>query len=442
MKISAISKLSAVYVSLAFLMSLFFLFVQVLYPACCDAEQYVVLGKLYAEKGIAANSSDAAVRTYFYPLVIGYLYKISVHLMFPLNIFVYFMQFALYIFAVNKYVSVINVKFPIYRIIQGALIFNLFVYPFFSLTLTDSIYTSLVILWIYAAIRMTTNVGQNMQEMAGLGVVCLPGFLASIIFVVRPAGLWVLVTMAVMYIWFIYKTDSWKERALNLLVITGCMALPLIPQIYINTLNYGRVTPFPVFDLGAAQLQWGIENIKYGTYLGGGNPQVFYLNPFYVSGQGFEWYLNNPIHAIGTLILKLVAAFDCDYIFPFFYNKSPWYGLYTGMISIFILLMGMWGVLVHAFRPEAIFVKVGPRYLPLVCFVTWSGISLLSAIELRFTLPMYGLLLPFAVERVSFLYYRQRQFGLSIKRPLLFLLGFYIILLCISYYSRMQISFK
>jgi hypothetical protein len=150
MKISSISKVSAAYASLAFLLSLLFLFVQVSYPACCDADQYVALGKLYAEKGIAANSSDAAVRTYFYPLVIGYLYKTSAYLMLPLNIVVFFIQFALYIFVVNKYVSVISIEFPIYRIVQGALLFNLFVYPFFSLTLTDSIYTSLVILWIYA----------------------------------------------------------------------------------------------------------------------------------------------------------------------------------------------------------------------------------------------------------------------------------------------------
>jgi hypothetical protein len=308
MKISSISKVSAAYASLAFLLSLLFLFVQVSYPACCDADQYVALGKLYAEKGIAANSSDAAVRTYFYPLVIGYLYKTSAYLMLPLNIVVFFIQFALYIFVVNKYVSVISIEFPIYRIVQGALLFNLFVYPFFSLTLTDSIYTSLVILWIYATIRMTNTVSQGMPQRWSLSVIGLPGLLSSVIFVVRPAGLWVVATMAVMYIWFLFKTNSWKDRILIFSVIAGCMAFPLTPQIYINILNYGRVTPFPTFDLGAAQLQWGIENIKYGTYLGGGNPQVFYHNPFYVSGQGLDWYFNNPIEAVSTLIVKQISV--------------------------------------------------------------------------------------------------------------------------------------
>jgi hypothetical protein len=85
--------------------------------------------------------------------------------------------------------------------------------------------------------------------------------------------------------------------------------------------------------------------------------------------------------------------------------------------------------------------KIGPRFLPLICFTTWSAVSLVSAMELRFTLPMYALLLPFTVERVSFLYYRQRQFGRSMMRPFSFLLIFYIIQIYISYYARKQILF-
>ncbi|MDY0212988.1 MAG: hypothetical protein RBR06_08280 [Desulfuromonadaceae bacterium] len=430
------SKELTAYTAIAFLLGAFFLFYQVQYPACCDADQYAALGKLYAEKGIIANNSDASVRTYLYPLVVGYLYRASMFLSLPLTILVFFGQLLVFIYSVNKYASIIQSELPILWIVKVALFFNIFAYPFFSLTLTDSVYNTLVILWIYSVIR-ASNVGEKAGSWNQyLTVFGLPGLLSSVIFVVRPAGIWVVVTMVIVYAWLLFLNKSWKNRTIAISIIVACMVLPVIPQIYINMVNYGRVTPFPVFDLGAAQLQWGIENIKYATYLGGGNPQMFYLNPFYVSGQGFDWYLQNPVRVAGTVVVKLVGAFDFDYLFPYIYEHKPWYRWFTGMTSIAIFLLGAWGGLVHAFCTGRSGLKVGPRYFPLICFLTWSGVTLASAIELRFTLPMYAFLLPFTVERVSFLH-RQWQSGVSVIRAWPIIAG-YILLIYIANFVRMQ----
>ena len=430
------SKITIGYSSLAFLLGVLFLFIQVKYPACCDANQYAELGKLYAEKSIIGVSSDAAVRTYFYPLIIGYFYRASVFLQLPLTIVVFLSQFALYIYAVNKLISVVNTESPILRVVHAALIFNLFAYPFFSLTLTDSIYNSLVILWLYAMIRISNTVGKTIPTEHFLTVIGLPGLLSSIIFVVRPAGLWVFATMLIMYVWIFFQTPSWKDRVVLLSVLAGCVALPLIPQVYINMVNYGRVTPFPTFDLGSAQIQWGIEYIKYGTYLGGGDPQMFYRNPFYESGQGLGWYFQNPFSAVGTMLIKLVGAFDYDYLFPYIYDKKPWYGWLSGMASIIIFFLGMWGVVVHAFRSDQTILRIGPKLFPLISFLTWSGVSLASAVELRFTLPMYALLLPLTVERMFFLYRQRQSSGVLIKTwPVL---AMFLLLICIAAYVRKQ----
>lgn len=429
------AKITMAYSAVAFLLGVLFLFFQVKYPACCDSDQYVALGKLYAEKGIVANSSDASVRTYFYPLLIGYFYRASVFLQLPLIIVVFLSQFALYMYAVNKLVSVINTESLVLRIVHAALIFNLFAYPFFSLTLTDSIYNSLVILWFFAMIRVSNTDSETTTTKRYLSVIGLPGLLSSIVFVVRPAGLWVFATTIIMSVWILFQTTSWKDRVVFLAVLSGCLALPLIPQIYINMVNYGRMTPFPTFDLGSAQLQWGIEYIKYGTYLGGGNPQMFYTNPLYGTGQGLEWYFQNPVSAVGTMFIKLVGAFDYDYIFPYIYDRKPWYSWLTGISSIMVFLLGMWGLLVHAFRTDESVFRIGPRFFPLISFLTWSGVSLVSAIELRFTLPMYTLLLPFTVERIFFLSRHRQSGGLLIKIGLSAIL---LLFICIASYVRRQ----
>lgn len=436
MNVFQCSKGVAAYAALAFLLGVLFLFYQTKYPGCCDADQYVVLGKLYAEKGIIASSGDAAVRTYFYPLFVGYLYRMSVFLQLPLIMLVFFCQLSLYVFAVRKYASVIQAKLSILQIVRAALIFNLFAYPFFSLTLTDSIYNTLVILWIFSIIRVCNFGSLTAAGNQCLTMVALPGLLASIIFVVRPAGLWVVAAMAIMYIWLLFRTRGWKERIVTLTIIVGCMALPVTPQVYINLVNYGKATPFPTYNLGAAQLQWGIENVKYGTYLGGDNHQMFYRNPLYVSGQGVDWYIQNPVKAAGTMILKLVGAFDYDYLFPYVYEKKSWHNWPTGMVSLAVFLLGMWGMLVHAFRSEHSGLRIGPRFFPLICFLTWSGITLASAMELRFTLPMYAFFLPFTVERMFFLH-RQWQSGGSLVKTWPILVG-YALLIFLANYVRMQ----
>lgn len=429
-------KIAATYASFAFLLGVMFLFLQVKYPACCDADDFAALGKIYAEKGIIANSSYASLRTYFYPLIVGYFYRASMFLQLPLIIVVFLSQFALYIYAVNKLVSVINTEPLILRFVHAALIFNLFAYPFFSLTLTDSIYNSLVILWFFAIIRLIKTDGETTQTGHYLSVIGLPALLSSIILVVRPAGLWVSATTLIIYVWILFQTASRKDRVVLLSVLAGCLALPLIPQIYINMVNYGKVTVFPPDDIGSAQFQWGIENIKYGTYLGGGEARMFYRNPFYVTGQGLEWYFQNPVSALGTLLIKLVGAFDYDYLFPYIYNIRPWYSWLTGTTSIVILLLGIWGLLMHAFRADQSAIRIGPKFFPFISLIAWSGVTLPSAIELRFTLPMYTLLLPFTVERIFFLY-RQRQSSVFFIK-IWSILAIIFLLICIAAYVRRQ----
>lgn len=383
----------------ALVLGLLFLLYQTRFPPCCDAEQYLGLGALYSESSIAAKSTDASVRTYLYPLIIGYLIKVSNIVQLPVIFVLFAFQFSLYVYAVYKFASAVTcqhllLKNPIF----GAALFNLYVYPYFSLTLTDSLYTSLTIFWLYAAVRFFSSTAAG-----GLWKSSMLGLVAAACFMVRPAGIWVLVLTAGIYIWMAVKQVDWTSGLRLMLIGFSAIFVPLVPQIYINLLNYGVASPFPVFKLGAAQIQWGIENLKYATFLGGGNPQMFYRNPFYESGNGLQWYFDNPLLAVYTLTLKLIGAFDFDYIFPYIYDKQPWYRWITGFVSESIFFLGCWGMLLHAFKPSELYIKIGPRFFPLFCFMAWASVSLASAIELRFTLPILAVLLPLSVERLFFL---------------------------------------
>lgn len=387
-------------VPLALVLGLLFLLFQTRFPSCCDAEQYIGLARLYAESNISAKSTDASLRTYLYPLIVGYLIRISNFIQLPHIFIVFAFQFILYIYAVYKFVNALAFRRPqLKNAVFAAFLFNIFVYPYFSLTLTDSVYTSLVLLWFYRALKFFSVTKAGDATGSTFSLIAL-GMIASACFMVRPAGIWVVGLSGGMYVWAAIKCAqkvvAWR------IVFAGFAAifLPLVPQIYINLLNYGLFSPFPVFKLGTAQIQWGIENLKYATYLGGGSPQMFYQNPFYQSGSGLQWYLDHPMLGIVTLALKLVGAFDFDYLFPYIYDKSPWYQWFTGLSSMLIFLTGSWGMALHVLRPVNMELRMGPKVFPLFCFLAWASVSLVSAIELRFSLPMYSILLPFSVERL------------------------------------------
>lgn len=389
--------------SLALVLGLLFMLFQTRFPPCCDADQYLGLARIYSESNISAKSTDASVRTYLYPLIVGYLIRISSLVQLPHILVVFAFQFSLYTYAAHRFVNALQYQQPqLKNAIFAAFLFNVFVYPYFSLTLTDSVYTSFVLLWLCAALKFFSVIESG--DFFGKVFSLVPlGLIASACFMVRPAGVWVVALSVGMYLWAAIQSAR-NGLALPIVAVGfSAIFLPLVPQIYINLLNYGVASPFPVFKLGAAQIQWGIENLKYATFLGGGNPQMFYQNPFYHSGSGFQWYLDHPILGLATLALKLVGAFDFDYLFPYIYDKSPWYRWFTGLASILIFLTGCWGMALHVLQPNSIKLKMGPKIFPLLCFFSWASVSLASAIELRFSLPMFSILLPFSVERLLLL---------------------------------------
>jgi hypothetical protein len=288
---------------------------------------------------------------------------------------------------------------------------NIYFIPYLSVPLTDALYSIMVIFWMAAIINIHQRLFEKNFDQAYIAIL-IALFVSGVALVIRPAGIWLSFATAIMLFYYlcqaVRKEKGWTAKSpfsLFLLILVAGIAylLPLLPQICINLLYFGKLSAFPNADLGETQLLSGIRFLKYGTNVSGGLAQMHYLNPFFHEATqgvlGLGWYFRNPLDALTTLTLKFVGAFDFDYIVPFIHNLRPWYRWVTGFFSLSILYFGLWGVLSYTFTKtrEALF--FGPRLFPLLCLVGWGSI-LASMYELRFGLPM----------RHSFLYSLRKEF--------------------------------
>jgi hypothetical protein len=83
---------------------------------------------------------------------------------------------------------------------------------------------------------------------------------------------------------------------------------------------------------------------------------------------------------------KFVGAFDFDYLVPY---PNTGYGLswLTTTISFLILLTSLFVIIRHTLglsKSSAL----GPRWFPATILIAWGALNLITALELRFTLPI------------------------------------------------------
>jgi len=247
--------------------------------------------------------------------------------------------------------------------------------------------------------------------------ILLATVLSTLIFVQRPAGIWVILANFIMLVYYGFSFLSKHHFRINFIktfavtiILTTAFIIPLVPQIHINTLHFQKVSPFPVADLGSSQLSWGINYLKYATNLSGGGASVYYKNPlasaYKENTNPIDWYIHNPIESFETLGIKFVGAFDFDYLFPYIYNFNPSYRWPSAFVSLSFLYFGMWGIfsyLIFYSKKNDQDFTFGNRIFPFVCLLTWSAVTIPSAIELRFSLPLLSVFIIFTVERMFYL---------------------------------------
>jgi hypothetical protein len=356
---------------------------QTRFPPCCDADYYLELAQHYLTAGVFTKEP---LRTFVYPLGLSVLLRIGNAISVPVIVLVFSAQMFIHylaIFALVRVIAAYSSRLAV--VLYMIFCTNIFVIPYAGVTLTDSLYTSLALLIFAWMLKMDVSIfAAKPIRPAWIfsGV-----FLLSLSVVTRPAAIWLAVPVLYVLALHIARTEV-RVHTLVLSLIVG--AVPLYVQMTINAVNYQVVTPFPVADLQKQQVEGGIQNIKYGTWMGGGIPNNSYASKGLIEIDASEpldpdWYFRNPVQASKLVALKLVGAFDFDYLVPYPYRHPKWKWL-PSLISFSILWMGIFGMVLHLCTGKL--TVLGSRPTPIIIFISWGVVTLVSALELRFTLPL------------------------------------------------------
>ncbi|RZA07643.1 MAG: hypothetical protein EOO68_03135 [Moraxellaceae bacterium] len=361
----------------------YFYLYQHTYPPCCDAVSYLGIAASIDNKGFL--ESQVPLRTFAYPLLLISLAKISALSTIKYSFLMLTFQFIFYMVAILNALSFFgaSLKSTSARIILLLVMCtNIYLAPYIALALTDSIYVSLCLIVITNICKLFSKNDVNYR------LICITVFLALLAIVIRPTAVW-LVAPLVFYVMMLIFSK--RISYFSLIGALAVAALPLFIQIWINSVRFGAFTFFPATDLGSAQIDWGINNIKYATWMGNGASQNYYPSSKLITvvneGAKFtiDWYFNNILDGMKLVAVKLVGAFDFDYLlpYPYFKHKNFWL---PSIFSFAIMFFGICGIIYHAITNNI--QALGNRLLPLIIFISWGAVTLVSALELRFTLPI------------------------------------------------------
>lgn len=397
----------------------------------CDAGGYAAIAMAIKQKGVLAVRESE--RTFIYPSLLALLMRVSEVTRIPAIFLTFLIQLTIYYLAI---LFISNVLFVTSKKLAEAvylgLCFNIFVIPYTGITLTDSFYTTIAILIFGSMIKME-ELQQN-KKIVSAKWVYLIVLLMSIGITTRPAAIWLAIPICYLLVRMIIS----KSISIPFFLLACFLgAVPLYFQTLLNIVHFHKITFFPACDLGAMQLKEGIKNIKYATWLGGGNAANYYSSKslFFLHSHelGISWYFYYPIDAVKLLFLKFIGAFDFDYllVYPHHKEKIKWL---PSFFSFSILWLGLLSVCVHCVTNRLS--VLGSRCMPGVIFLGWCSITLLSALELRFTLPLLSY---FIISGLALVYHvtltKSKKLMLIIVIGWIFLLPIFY---SISMFVRMQ----
>ena len=364
------------------------------HPVCHDARAYWRIAGVYAEDGILAAHHAANMRTWAYPALLMLVLRLSEALALEAGPVLFVLQFIAHLGSCALLAARVFVACRRPALLLFALLAcNPFVLPYAGVSLTDGAALACFNVWL-AAVVSGARPGRYRWAW-----IALAGAMAGAACAIRPAYVYLLLLTPLVAL----AGRRGVREGLAAVVLALVMPfLALGPQVAINHLHFDRATPLPVGNLGAGQVVWGITNLKYGTSpVPDDDPRMFYPNPL-ASGtgevEGLGWYLRHPARGAGTLALKLVGAFDFDFLPAYVWNREPPLQWLFRLLSLGLLVAGLSGMWLYArSTPSAQAAWLGPRWMPAVVFAAWAAVTLPSAVELRFTLPMLPLMLALAV---------------------------------------------
>jgi len=347
-----------------------------------DANGYQAIADQIRVGGGAFAIAGNDLRAYFYPSLLSIAQLFGANLGIPFFVSTFLFQTGVYLWVVWYLQRGIKSLYGPAKAFTATLLMslNFFVAPYFSVSLTDSLYNSFalaLIFWAWFQLAKPEN-----------GTLW-PGFLFfSLALAIRPAAVWLVAPLLLTTLFLLKEKKGGIRLAKDIpLAIIG--TAPIIWQSLINLKNFGVFSPFPVQDLGGGQINGGLTFVKYSTWTGPGHPSNYYSSASIIGeydGSGLAWYLANPLEAVQLLFFKFIGAFDFDYLVPYA-NSEYELSWLTSTISFSIVLAALFLIFRHLFGRGDL-TGLGPRWFPILVLISWGSISMLSMLELRYTLPI------------------------------------------------------
>lgn len=373
-------------------------------PVVADALGYYDLGKLIATVGPKAFASE--LRTYGYPALLAGIMRVVGHDVRDVQAAAFVVQLGLLIGAAwigaRRVEGALGIG-GIGQVVFVATVANPFLLMHSVQVLTDL--PAAVLLYLAVALSLPQRRPESAASVTLLAAGAL--FCAGFAVMLRPSSL--VVAPVVGGIWIaravLFRDVSWTALPVALLAF----GLPFGPQAWSNERAFGVAHPLIVRSLYGDQLLWGLTYSKYATLAIPGVPStLFYDNPFRpppgLTMQEVLW--EHPGSYLATLSVHAFALVDQDLPFTFVRDVDPWYRWPLSVLNYLFLLGAFVGVAIGlrgtAHRPGELLRR--QRFTVLACglaALAVVAVYLPTAVESRFSLPLYLLLAPpFALAAV------------------------------------------
>lgn len=321
-----------------------------LFPTCCDASGYLVLGEGMRSQGFFAKLLLSDVRTIGYPAFIALSSWLPLPLSLKLKAIV--LQSVLYWLAAMAVVrgsrSVLEDRASRMAVVVG-LVGNPLAAMYCAEPMTESLSLTVFLTMVAVLLSVRRNPIEHRRRFT---VPFWLGLLAGLGLIVRPANLALLMgALAAMAIPPLFANQPWRRRLLHaarsIAVTSVGIYLAISPQIAVNLKLFNKATPFPTAPLGELQMKEGVRHLKYATFVGSPKVQnVRYASPFARGTEvrptdTFDWYLRYPGRGALNVAGHVFATFDQDPFFTYVRDFEPWYRIPLVIINAIAVVFGL-----------------------------------------------------------------------------------------------------
>jgi hypothetical protein len=380
------------------------------YPACdgCDASGYGFMALGIKKAGLFGPWPGSNVRTYGYPLFVS-LVSSEYDLTQPLAGYfapnVAIVQSGLYIAAcLALFFVVYPTSRPAAWCCAVGLLCNPFVLNYVPIRLTEGLNASVLVSLTAIVSALSLRERDLFQQCA---LTAAGSVIAGFALVLRPANV-VLLGAWLGFLAF-WVSQARKPRVMLSICAVMGLTIPVLPQILLNALYQGIITPFPVLGVGSAQVKLGLLSLKYETNASGIGPlQIFYRNPFIDRGEALEFgwqvYLWRPQHGIPTMLAHIFNSVNHGYFFTYLHDLRPWYYIPMNAANHLILFAAAGSAVSFLLSRRAQQAMNEASALPadglwlflLIGFVLTCGVNSVTLPETRFGLAIFCLSGPLA----------------------------------------------